>query len=146
MTAVVAHLLTFLTALTGTTLVLPPTSTVVEPLSGRIVPQSGSDLDTVGKLFTAYLQAQNISLIAKGVSVVPTGSNTPVSWLSTAFKTLSLPVTLMGQKFTVRWMESIYRIRLHLFRSSNPSPSMTLVSPLRMLIRLIALLRAPIAL
>lgn len=88
-------------ALTGTTLILPPTSTVIEPLSGRIVPQSGADLDKIGVLFSDYLQAKNISLNAKGVSVVPTGSNTPVSWLSTAFKTLDLPVTLMGQKFTV---------------------------------------------
>lgn len=76
-------------ALSGDTLILQALSTVTEPLAGRIVPQSGGDLNTVGNLFTDYLLAQNISLIAKGVSVVPTGSSSPVSWLSTAFTTVT---------------------------------------------------------
>ena len=63
-------------------------------LTGRIIPQSGSDLDAIGQLFTEYLQGDDITLVAKGNSVMPTGSNTPVSWLSTAFKTLSLSVIL----------------------------------------------------
>jgi hypothetical protein len=81
----------FLTASTNTT----------SHLSGRIIPQSGSNLNTIGQLFTEYLQADNIPLVVKGQSATPTGSNTPVSWLSAAFKTLSLNVNLPGQKFEV---------------------------------------------
>lgn len=40
-------------------------------------------------------------MIAKGVSVVPTGSDTPISWLSAAFKTLNLPVSLTGKTYDV---------------------------------------------
>ena len=70
-------------------------------LSGRITPKSGSDLDTMGELFTNFLQAKNQTLSVTGESVQPMGSSGPVNWLSTAFKTLTLDVTLPGQSFEV---------------------------------------------
>ncbi|KAI0686333.1 hypothetical protein BC835DRAFT_1523138 [Cytidiella melzeri] len=85
--------------LTGSGLVLPPLSTVTEHLSGRIVPQSGSDLDTIGLLFSRYLAGDNQTLTISGVSVNPGSGD--VTWLSTAFKTLTLSVTLPGQKFAI---------------------------------------------
>lgn len=91
-------------ALEGTGLTLAPESTTTEHLSGRIVPQSGSDLDTIGVLFSNFLAGENQTLNVFGDTVEPDGS-TSVSWLSTAFKTLELNVTLPGQKFTI--IESI---------------------------------------
>jgi hypothetical protein len=78
---------------------LLPQSTVKEHLFGRIVPQSGSDLDTIGSLFSHFLAGDNQTLTVVGDSVNPGSGN--VGWLSTAFKTLNLSVTLPGQKFTV---------------------------------------------
>jgi len=88
-------------ALLGSNLFLAADTTTKTHLTGRIIPQSGSDLDTIGALFSQYLQGDNITLIAQGDSVVPTGSTTPISWLSGAFKTLSLSITLPGQRYTV---------------------------------------------
>ena len=76
-------------------------------MSGRIVPQRGGDLDTLGKLFSAFLAGENSTLVAKGESVQPDGSSGPVSWLSAAFKTLELQVVLPGQKFEVSSTASI---------------------------------------
>lgn len=45
--------------LTALNLDLAPLSTSMEHLSGRLVPQSGSALDTVGDLFSRYLAGQN---------------------------------------------------------------------------------------
>ncbi|KAG6854052.1 hypothetical protein C0991_011030 [Blastosporella zonata] len=70
-------------------------------LSGRIIPQTGADLDNIGVLFSHFLAGQNQTLTTKGNSVQPSGSDGPVTWLSTAFQTLSLEVTLPGQKFDV---------------------------------------------
>ncbi|KAI0340460.1 hypothetical protein BDW22DRAFT_1360443 [Trametopsis cervina] len=85
--------------LSGQNLTLSPLSTVKEHLSGRIVPQSGSDLDTIGTLFSHYLAGDNQTLTVVGESVDPGSGN--VAWLSTAFKTLTLSVILPGQKFAV---------------------------------------------
>lgn len=93
---------TYVGPLTGDNLVLPPESTVAEHLSGRIVPQSGSDLDTIGTLFSNFLAGENQTLSVVGDSVQPTGSGDEVTWLSTAFKTLTLSVVLPGQTYTVR--------------------------------------------
>lgn len=82
---------------------LVPESTTKEHLSGRIVPQSGSDLDTIGQLFSGFLAGENQTLSVVGESVQPSGSNGPVTWLSTAFKTLTLSVILPGQKSNVRY-------------------------------------------
>ncbi|KAI0321180.1 hypothetical protein OF83DRAFT_1280620 [Amylostereum chailletii] len=91
--------------LSGDHLVLAPETTTKTHLSGRIVPQSGDDLNTIGQLFTDYLAGKNQTLKVKGDSVQPSGAGGPVNWLSTAFKTLELDVTLPGQVFTI--IESI---------------------------------------
>lgn len=82
-------------------LFLAPDSDTTTGLTGRIVPQSGSDLDTIGQLFSAFLAGENSTLVVKGVSVQPTGSSGTVIWLSNAFTTLSLDVILPGQMFEV---------------------------------------------
>ncbi|KAG2368054.1 hypothetical protein BDR07DRAFT_1391769 [Suillus spraguei] len=79
--------------LTASNLVLPP--------DGQMIPQSGSGLSTVGKLFSEYLAADNITLNVQCDTVQPPGANGPVTWLSTAFKTLTLDVTLPGKKFDI---------------------------------------------
>ncbi|KAI5120964.1 hypothetical protein M0805_006636 [Coniferiporia weirii] len=91
--------------LSGSGLVLAPESVTPEHLSGRIIPQSGSDLDTIGKLFSVFLAGGNQTLSVVGESVQPSNSSGSVPWLSTAFKTLTLSVTLPGEKFTI--IESI---------------------------------------
>ncbi|CAA7259257.1 unnamed protein product [Cyclocybe aegerita] len=80
-------------------LVLRPSSVADTHLSGRIVPQSGGDLDVMGELFSGYLNGQNLTLQTKGYSVQ--GANGPVEWLSTAFKTLTIDVILPGEKLQV---------------------------------------------
>ncbi|KAK1218918.1 hypothetical protein PQX77_018360 [Marasmius sp. AFHP31] len=86
--------------LSAQSLVLAPNSETKTHLSGRIVPQSGDDLETVGKLFTEYLKASNLTLSVRGESVQP-GGGEQVTWLSEAFKTLELQVSLPGQKFDI---------------------------------------------
>ncbi|KAJ7647487.1 hypothetical protein FB45DRAFT_200334 [Roridomyces roridus] len=87
--------------LSGSNLFLAPSSITPSHLSGRIIPQSGSDLDTIGVLFSQFLAGANQTLSVQGDSVQPTGSDAPVSWLSAAFKTLSLQVILPGQTFDI---------------------------------------------
>lgn len=87
--------------LTASDLVLPPESSVTSHLSGQMIPQSGSGLGTIGKLFSSYLAADNITLNVQGDTVQPPGANGPVTWLSTAFKTLTLDVILPGKKFDI---------------------------------------------
>lgn len=90
-----------LSALVGEDLVLSADATTTTHLSGRIIPQSGSDLNIIGQLFSNYLAGDNLTLVAKGVSVQPPGSSSTVSWLSTAFATLALDVILPGEKLDV---------------------------------------------
>lgn len=87
--------------MTATDLVLPPEGQVTSHLAGRMVPQSGDGLNVIGQLFSEYLAADNITLSVKGESVQPTGASSPVTWLSDAFQTLTLAVTLPGQKYNV---------------------------------------------
>lgn len=89
-------------ALTGTGLFLTAEATTAEHLTGRIVPQTGNNLDVIGVLFSNFLQGKNQTLNVQGVSVDPSGQGQPVSWLTTAFKTLTLQVILPGETFKVR--------------------------------------------
>lgn len=74
----------------GLVLVAGETSTV--RLKGVMTPKSSQeDLDTVGKLFSAFLAGKTSALVT-------TGSSAPVSWLDAAFKTLELDVALVGVK------------------------------------------------
>ncbi|TFY72142.1 hypothetical protein EVG20_g865 [Dentipellis fragilis] len=86
--------------LSGDNLFLAPEATTKEHLSGRMIPQSGGNLDTIGTLFSDYLAGDNQTLSVHGDSVQPSGS-APVDWLSAAFKTLELQVILPGQKYTI---------------------------------------------
>lgn len=80
---------------------LKPQAITKSHLSGRIVPQNGQDLETIGSLFSDFLAGHNSTLVTRGDSVAPPGADGPVTWLSTAFKTLELNVILPGQQFEV---------------------------------------------
>ena len=113
------------TALSGKNFFLAPETTTNLHLSGRITPKSGDDLDVMGELFTNYLHAENQTLTVQGESVQPSGSNGPVGWLSTAFKTLTLKVTLPGERFDVcccpKTPAVLCLLALRACRSSRPS-------------------------
>ncbi|KAF7298203.1 hypothetical protein HMN09_01042200 [Mycena chlorophos] len=87
--------------LSATDLFLAPTATTDTHLTGRITPKSGSDLDTMGVLFSNYLAGKNQTLTVKGDTVQPDGTSGSVTWLSTAFQSLTLNVILPGQTFTL---------------------------------------------
>ncbi|KAH9485291.1 hypothetical protein JR316_0002199 [Psilocybe cubensis] len=92
---------TFVGPLSATNLILKANSGATTHLSGRIVPQSDNDLAVMGKLFSQFLNGQNVTLQTTGDSVLAGGSNVPIDWLSTAFKTLTLDVILPGEKLEV---------------------------------------------
>ncbi|KAF8629168.1 hypothetical protein AX17_005753 [Amanita inopinata Kibby_2008] len=92
---------TFIGPLAAKNLSLAPKSVTVSHLSGRIVPQTGSDLSTIGQLFSNFLAGQNSTLLTRGNTVTPPGASEPVKWLSDAFKTLELPVILPGKHFNI---------------------------------------------
>lgn len=87
-------------ALSTTSLALPPESVTRAHLSGRITPKSGDELAAIGKLFTQFLAGQNQTLSVQGNFVQPSGT-AAVDWLSNAFKTLTLQVTLPGHIYQV---------------------------------------------
>ncbi|KIM45161.1 hypothetical protein M413DRAFT_332807 [Hebeloma cylindrosporum] len=87
--------------LSASNLSLRPISITKTHLSGRIVPQSGNDLNAMGTLFSQFLGGENVTLQTRGDSVQPPGANGPVDWLSSAFKTLTLDVILPGEKLQV---------------------------------------------
>ncbi|KAJ3567055.1 hypothetical protein NP233_g6616 [Leucocoprinus birnbaumii] len=87
--------------LAASNLTLTPLSVTNTHFTGRIIPQSGNDLEVIGQLFSEFLMGHNSTLTTRGDSVQPPGANGPVTWLSTAFKTLSLSVILPGQQFDV---------------------------------------------
>lgn len=82
------YLTFFLTALSGDNLFLAAESDTPLHLSGRLIPQSGDDLNTIGQLFTQFLAGENSTLNVEGNSVQPPGASGEVGWLTTAFKTL----------------------------------------------------------
>jgi len=87
-------------ALSTTSLALAPLSVNKAHLSGRITPKSGGELATIGKLFSQFLAGQNQTLSVQGDFVQPSGTAS-VGWLSSAFKTLILQITLPGQIYQV---------------------------------------------
>lgn len=61
------------------------------------MPPSGNDAAEIDKLFSQYVSGLNQTLNVDGDSVEPGGPGTAeIGWLSTAFKTLELNVTLPG--------------------------------------------------
>lgn len=87
-------------ALSTPSLALAPQSVTKAHLSGRITPKLGDELVTIGKLFTRFLAGQNQTLSVQGDFVQPSGT-AAVGWLSNAFKTLTLQVTLPGHIYQV---------------------------------------------
>ncbi|KAF7301181.1 hypothetical protein MIND_00682600 [Mycena indigotica] len=111
--------------LAASNLFLAPTATTKTHLTGRITPKSGSDLDTIGVLFSNYLAGKNQTLAVSGQSVQPSGSSGPVAWLSAAFKTLTLDVTLPGQTFTVINAITINQIALTMVNQDQASAALS---------------------
>ncbi|KAE8213110.1 hypothetical protein CF327_g3310 [Tilletia walkeri] len=71
-------------------------------LNGEIQKQSGEGLKNLGILFSQYLAGNDSTLQIKGVSVISTAQpNSPITWLSKAFKQLTLNVVLRGQIYTI---------------------------------------------
>lgn len=91
-----------ISAIEGDSLALAPKSITTEVLTGEIIPPSGNDLLEIDKLFSQYVSGLNQTLNVDGDSVEPGGSGSAeVGWLSTAFKTLDLNVTLPGLQATL---------------------------------------------
>ncbi|KAH8925300.1 hypothetical protein BT69DRAFT_1216651 [Atractiella rhizophila] len=83
-------------------LALAPMAVTNTHLDGRIIPQKGDNLETIGVLFSNYLQGVNQTLDVTGLSVTsPAQPDSPVSWLSKAFKTLTLEVILPGHQYEI---------------------------------------------
>lgn len=78
-----------------------------ETLTGVITYRDDTaGLNALGDLFSTFLMGQTSILQVQGDSVVsPAQPNRPVNWLSAAFKTLVLNVSLPGQVYTI--IESI---------------------------------------
>ena len=88
-------------ALAASQVMLNPLAVTHTHFTGRIVPQSDNDLETLGQLFSQFLMGHNLTLTAKGGSVRPPGVDEPIAWLSAAFQTLELNITLPGQQLNV---------------------------------------------
>ncbi|KAI5474806.1 pre-rrna processing protein [Pseudohyphozyma bogoriensis] len=84
-------------------LTLAPLTTTSAHLTGTIVKRSSTaGLNSLGVLFSNFLQGENQTLQVTGQEVVsPAQPNSPVNWLSAAFKKLTLNVTLPGETFTI---------------------------------------------
>lgn len=100
------------------------TDTVLE---GAITAKSGRDLQNTGILFTNFLQGKTQILQTTGVSVVTQANgNQPVNWLSAAFRTLTIDVTLPGKIYQIIF--SITLSDLTVFVNGNPADSYTVPS------------------
>ncbi|KAF8314052.1 hypothetical protein DL93DRAFT_2167525 [Clavulina sp. PMI_390] len=105
--------------LTADGLVLLPLATVTEHLSGRLIPQSSSsDLAVIGDLFSRYLAGDNTTLTVKG-DYVDGAQSSPVTWLSTAFKTLSLSVILPGHVYQIIYSLNLLDLELVMDQASE---------------------------
>lgn len=81
----------------GSNVFLPALGTINTTLEGEITFKSGRDLQNTGILFSNFLQGKAQIIEVRGVSVVTQANgNQPVNWLSAAFKTLTLQVSLPG--------------------------------------------------
>ncbi|CAD6973942.1 unnamed protein product [Tilletia controversa] len=102
----------------------PKTSNTVD-LNGFIQQQSGQDLENVGDLFSNFLAGKSQALTIKGINVIsPAQPGSPVKWLTAAFKTLNLNVTLPGRQFNVITDIAIGDLTVDI--TGDPSDSYTL--------------------
>ncbi|KAE8229507.1 hypothetical protein CF326_g5523 [Tilletia indica] len=89
-------------SVTANDLFLAPKTDNSVSLDGFIEKQSGQDLENIGELFSGFLAGKDQALTITGVSVIsPAQPNSPVKWLTAAFKSLKLDVTLPGRKYNV---------------------------------------------
>ncbi|GAA6063179.1 hypothetical protein JCM10212_003114 [Sporobolomyces blumeae] len=86
----------------GKGLTLPPKSTTELPLTGTIVYRDDpAGVKALGDVFSTFLLGENVDLTVTGDSVITPAQNSPVTWLSAAFKTLVLNVTLPGHRYDI---------------------------------------------
>lgn len=90
-------------------LFLAPKSVTPSVLTGQLTERkSDKELKSTGQLFSLYLQGKNQTLGIVGNNVITKeNGNKPVKWLSDAFKTLTLHVTLPGHIYKVLYSISI---------------------------------------
>ena len=93
----------------STNLFLQGQATTSALLHGFITHKSGNaQIEATGKLFSQYLQGKNSELSVKGDSVVTReNGNKAVSWLSKAFKTLTLDLVLPGHIYKIVYSVTI---------------------------------------
>lgn len=86
----------------ATNLNLAPLTTTTAQLTGTIIKRT-SDASTasLGVLFSQFLAGSNQTLTVVGNEVISPAQTSPVTWLSTAFKQLSLNVVLPGHVYEV---------------------------------------------
>ena len=84
-------------------LFLLPKAVTSAKLYGQLIRQTDDGaLNNLGILFSQFLQGKNSTLVVQGWEVIsPAQPNSPVNWLSTAFKTLFLDVTLEGHIYEI---------------------------------------------
>ncbi|GAA5914535.1 uncharacterized protein JCM6883_003197 [Sporobolomyces salmoneus] len=86
----------------GNDLTLPPKSTTELPLKGTIIYRDDpAGTAALGEVFSMFLLGENVPLTVTGDSVITPAQRSPVTWLSAAFKTLVLNVTLPGQRYDI---------------------------------------------
>ncbi|KAK0542857.1 hypothetical protein OC846_006614, partial [Tilletia horrida] len=95
-------------------------------LNGFITRQTGDDLNTLGELFSGFLAGQDQALTIKGISVISPAQATPVKWLTAAFQSLNLNVTLPGKRYNV--ITGIDIADLEVDITGDPSDSYSLPS------------------
>ncbi|KAJ9479823.1 hypothetical protein PHBOTO_003303 [Pseudozyma hubeiensis] len=111
----------------STNLFLAALTTTNTVLEGSITAKSGRDLQNTGILFTNFLQGRTQILQTQGRSVVTQANgNQPVNWLSTAFRTLTIDVTLPGKIYQIIF--SITLSDLTVFVNGDPADSYTVPS------------------
>jgi hypothetical protein len=93
----------------GKGLTLPPKTTTELPLTGTIIYRDdAAGTAALGEVFSMFLLGENVPLTVTGDSVITPAQRTPVTWLSAAFKTLVLNVTLPGYVFTIFLIGSLH--------------------------------------
>lgn len=84
--------------ITAANLTLAPLSTTSAHLTGTIIKRtSAASTNSLGVLFSQFLAGANQTLQVTGQEVIsPAQPNSPVTWLSAAFKKLTLEIVLPG--------------------------------------------------
>ncbi|GAA5897781.1 hypothetical protein JCM8208_000260 [Rhodotorula glutinis] len=104
----------------GDDLTLAAKATTPLPLEGVITYRDDrAGLDSLGEVFTMFLMGQNVPLAVTGDSVVTPAQRAPVNWLSAAFKTLTLNVTLPGKVSKIIYAISIQDLIVTLVEPSQ---------------------------